>query len=102
MTQPLDDTDVALVRALQADARRSNKELAAQIGLAPSSTHQRLRRLRARAYGLAGEFNGRGVRQGSLYPPTETHRARLEQLQEALRREMNGSATEEQTEEGSR
>ena len=48
MTQPLDDTDVALVRALQADARRSNKELAAQIGLAPSSTHQRLRRLRER------------------------------------------------------
>ena len=37
MTQPLDDTDVALVRALQVDARRSNKELAAQVGLAPSS-----------------------------------------------------------------
>jgi hypothetical protein len=25
---------------------------------------------------LAGEFNGRGVRQGSLYPPTETQRRR--------------------------
>ncbi len=41
----LDATDVALVRALQQDARRSNKELAAAIGLAASSTHHRLRRL---------------------------------------------------------
>jgi len=45
---PLDATDVSLVRALQVDARRSNKELAADIGLAPSSTHHRLRRLRER------------------------------------------------------
>ncbi len=44
----LDPADVALVRALQQDARQSNKELAAAIGLAPSSTHQRLKRLRAR------------------------------------------------------
>ena len=62
----------------------------------------RLDQLRGRVYGLAGEFNGRGVRQGTLYPPTETHRARLEQLQEALRREMNTPDAQEQEEEGSR
>jgi photosystem II stability/assembly factor-like uncharacterized protein len=33
---------------------------------------------------LAGEFNGRGVRQGSLYPPTNTHRQRHRALQAAL------------------
>jgi photosystem II stability/assembly factor-like uncharacterized protein len=33
---------------------------------------------------LASEFNGRGVRQGSLYPPTETHRQRHRALQAAL------------------
>jgi hypothetical protein len=33
---------------------------------------------------LAGEFNGRGVRQGSLYPPTNTHRQRHRILQAAL------------------
>ena len=39
---------------------------------------------------LAGEFNGRGVRQGSLYPPTETHRQRHRALQAALA-EVTGS-----------
>jgi photosystem II stability/assembly factor-like uncharacterized protein len=33
---------------------------------------------------LAGEFNGRGVRQGSLFPPTNTHRQRHRALQAAL------------------
>lgn len=44
---PLDRIDIGLVRALQNDARRSNKELAAEVGLAPSSTHARLKRLAA-------------------------------------------------------
>jgi photosystem II stability/assembly factor-like uncharacterized protein len=39
---------------------------------------------------LAGEFNGRGVRQGSLYPPTETQRQRHRALQAALA-EVTGS-----------
>jgi hypothetical protein len=27
--------------------------------------------------GMMGDFNGSGVRQGTLYPPTDTHRQRL-------------------------
>jgi DNA-binding Lrp family transcriptional regulator len=42
---PVDETDLALLAALQADARRSNKELAAMVGLAPSTTLARVRRL---------------------------------------------------------
>ncbi len=41
----LDAVDLALLRALQLDARRSNKELAALVGLAPSTTHARVARL---------------------------------------------------------
>jgi DNA-binding Lrp family transcriptional regulator len=41
----LDRIDVGLLRALQNNARLSNKELAASVGLAPSSTHTRLKRL---------------------------------------------------------
>jgi photosystem II stability/assembly factor-like uncharacterized protein len=33
---------------------------------------------------LAAEFNGQGVRQGSLFPPTSTHRQRLQALTAAL------------------
>lgn len=43
----LDRTDVALLRLLQNDARLSNKELAAAVGVAPSTAHERVRRLRA-------------------------------------------------------
>jgi photosystem II stability/assembly factor-like uncharacterized protein len=32
------------------------------------------RAVRGRVYGLAGEYNGNGAQQGSLYPPTRTHR----------------------------
>jgi len=34
--------------------------------------------------GLAGAFNGNGAQQGSLYPPTGTHRAQLRQVRAAL------------------
>jgi DNA-binding Lrp family transcriptional regulator len=47
-TSPLDRTDFALVRLLQQNARLSNKELAAAVGLAESSTLTRVRRLEAR------------------------------------------------------
>ncbi len=43
--RPLDRIDRRIVAALQNNARLSNKELAAQIGLAPSSCLQRVRRL---------------------------------------------------------
>jgi DNA-binding Lrp family transcriptional regulator len=42
----LDRTDFAILGALQNDARLSNKELAARVGLAPSSCLERVRRLR--------------------------------------------------------
>jgi len=42
----LDRTDFAILDALQNDGRLSNKELAARIGLAPSSCFERVRRLR--------------------------------------------------------
>jgi DNA-binding Lrp family transcriptional regulator len=41
----LDRIDLLLIEALQNDARVSNKELAAKVGLAPSSTLGRVRRL---------------------------------------------------------
>jgi DNA-binding Lrp family transcriptional regulator len=41
----LDRIDRMLIEALQKDARLSNKELAAKVGLAPSSTLGRVRRL---------------------------------------------------------
>lgn len=42
-----DRTDIELLRLLQNDARMSNKELAAAVGLAPSSCHGRIKRLRS-------------------------------------------------------
>ncbi len=41
----LDRTDVAIVRALQLDARRTNRDLAATVGLSPSACLERVRRL---------------------------------------------------------
>ncbi|HVB31409.1 MAG TPA: Lrp/AsnC family transcriptional regulator [Gemmatimonadaceae bacterium] len=43
--RPLDQTDREILAALTNNARLSNKELAARVGLAPSSCHERLRRL---------------------------------------------------------
>lgn len=45
MSQPLDRTDFAILRLLQKNARMSNKQVAAAVGLAPSSCHERIRRL---------------------------------------------------------
>lgn len=42
----LDRTDFGILAALQYDGRLSNKELAAKVGLAPSSCLARVRRLR--------------------------------------------------------
>src|SRR6478736_3396229 len=43
----LDATDWALVRALQDDARTSNRELAAAVHVSPSTSSERVRNLRA-------------------------------------------------------
>lgn len=42
----LDRTDFGILSLLQHDATLSNKQIAAEIGLAPSSAHERLKRLR--------------------------------------------------------
>jgi len=42
----LDRTDRAIVRHLMNDARQSNKELAATVGVAPSTLSERVKRLR--------------------------------------------------------
>ncbi|UCG88905.1 MAG: hypothetical protein JSW71_10350 [Gemmatimonadota bacterium] len=47
-----------------------------------------LRTLSRSAGSLAGAFNGQGVRQGSLYPPTETHRERMRRLESGLEQVM--------------
>jgi DNA-binding Lrp family transcriptional regulator len=44
--RPLDDTDRAIMRALSDDARVSNKELAARVGVAQSTCLARVRSLR--------------------------------------------------------
>jgi DNA-binding Lrp family transcriptional regulator len=44
----LDRIDVGILAALQNDGRLSNKELAARVGLAPSSCLERVRKLRER------------------------------------------------------
>lgn len=45
VVEPLDRIDRAVLAALQNDARISNKELAAKVGLAPSSCLARVRKL---------------------------------------------------------
>lgn len=48
MAKPLDETDRALIRALERDARISNKDLAASVGLSPSGCIERVRSLQER------------------------------------------------------
>jgi DNA-binding Lrp family transcriptional regulator len=43
--EPLDRIDREIVAALTNNARLSNKEIAARVGLAPSSCHERVKRL---------------------------------------------------------
>ena len=49
----VDELDSAIVAALQADGRRSNRDLAAALGVSPSTTLERVRSLRQRGV-LAG------------------------------------------------
>ena len=46
----LDDTDRRLLRALQADGRISNQDLAQRCNLSPSACSERVRRLREQGY----------------------------------------------------
>jgi hypothetical protein len=49
--------------------------------------------LRGRVYGLAGEFNGQGALQGSLHPPTRTHREQFAIMKAILARAQAQLAT---------
>lgn len=64
----LDRYDLALLRELQADARLSNAELAARIGLSAAPTWRRVRRLETQGYitGYRAEIDRRKVGLGVL------------------------------------
>lgn len=75
----LDDIDRALIRELQRDARRSNRELAAAVHVAPSTASERIRALTAenvvRGYHADVDLGALGRRVQSLTaitlrPPT--------------------------------
>jgi DNA-binding Lrp family transcriptional regulator len=64
----LDEIDLLLVRALQENARRSNKELSALAGIAQSTCSERIRSLVSR--GVLTGFHA-AVDQGALGRPLE-------------------------------
>jgi hypothetical protein len=89
--------DTFVVRAL--DAAREAGAMAAQAasagrdaaargdGAAADSSRalvRRIQQLGGRARQLLSRFGGQGVRQGTLYPPTATHRELLERLERDL------------------
>ncbi len=74
-----------------AAADGSEARLAADSALARLGALERTVRagpgaLRGRIYGLAGEFNGQGALQGSLHPPTRTHREQFAIMKAILQR----------------
>jgi len=54
----LDAVDHALLRELQEDARRSNRELAAAVHVSPSTSSERVRALRLVAMNVLGSKPG--------------------------------------------
>jgi Lrp/AsnC family leucine-responsive transcriptional regulator len=62
----IDDTDIKILALLQANARTSNAEIARQVGLAPSATLERLRKLEAR--GLVSGYHARLAPRPLGYP----------------------------------
>jgi hypothetical protein len=63
----------------------AQRQLSEMVGTMEPERRQELRRLQRRLGNLADEFNGSGVQQGSLYPPTTTQLERWEHLQQAIR-----------------
>jgi DNA-binding Lrp family transcriptional regulator len=87
----LDRIDFEILARLQKDARISNKELAAEVGLAPSSVHERMRRLDESGV-LQGFYavvdpEALGIRVQALISVKISRHSRelLEQFQEHLR-----------------
>jgi len=50
MTGTLDKIDISILKALQENARITNKELAAKVHLSPSPVYERLKRLESEGY----------------------------------------------------
>ena len=50
MTGSLDKIDISILKALQENARITNKELAAKVHLSPSPVYERLKRLESEGY----------------------------------------------------
>ena len=50
MGNSIDQMDRAILRLLKLNARRSNAEIAAEVGLSPSACHRRIRQLEASGY----------------------------------------------------
>lgn len=50
MDYKLDKTDIQILRALQENARITNKELSAKVHLSPSPVYERLKRLESEGY----------------------------------------------------
>jgi DNA-binding Lrp family transcriptional regulator len=88
----LDRYDVALLQELQRDARQSNADLAARIGLSPAPTWRRVRRLEELGVitGYRAEIDRRKIGLGVLaFVRVDTERDNLDAtraLEEAIRR----------------
>ncbi|HEX7119629.1 MAG TPA: hypothetical protein VF212_12615 [Longimicrobiales bacterium] len=80
-----------LGQALERDDAKASPDLQRRHEEA-TSLAQRLNRLRREVYRLAAAFNGSGVRQGSMHPPTETHRQRLAELERQFEEEVGALA----------
>ena len=85
----LDRIDLELLALLAQDGRRTNKELAARVGLAPSSCHARLQRLLAERVitGVHAEVSLRRLGLGlqAMISVRLTHQtARLDELTQRL------------------
>ncbi|MCR5866384.1 MAG: Lrp/AsnC family transcriptional regulator [Aquincola tertiaricarbonis] len=87
----LDRYDVAILEALQRDARLSNAELASRIGLSAAPTWRRVKWLEAQGYitGYRAELDRRRIGLGVLaFVRVDTERssgAATKQLEQALR-----------------
>lgn len=88
----LDDADLRLLRALQADSRRSTAELAELVGLSQPACWRRLQRLRESGVirrevaVLDREKLGLGATVFALVKLTSVGRANLAEFSEAIRR----------------
>ena len=89
---PFDRIDDAILSALQNNARMSNKELAVEVGLAPSSCLERVRRLQRRGvlqgYRAQVDPSALGIGLEAFVSVTLTQHSR--QMVEAFREHVRG------------